>query len=139
MTRLPRSRRRSRFRQRFNHVLDLWHSDVCGPIQPATFDNERYCCTFIDDATGFIQVELTLTRSEVFNCFQRLETQARNFHGRGLRMFLSDNAGEYTSDKFTSYCINNGIVQLTSAAYTPEENGVAERVNRTLLNAARAP
>ena len=73
------------------------------------------------------------TKSEVLDifveCKKRLELQT----GRKIKMLRSNNGGEYTSDPFQQLCRDEGIERHFTVSHTPQQNGVAERLNRSLL------
>lgn len=81
----------------------------------------------------------TITRkSEVFNCLKDYKTMAESFHGLGLARLRCDQGGEYCSNQLREYCSAEGILLEYHEAYSPELNGVAERMNRTLVEKAKA-
>ncbi|KAF1332517.1 reverse transcriptase, partial [Globisporangium splendens] len=117
--------------------VDVVHSDVCGPMQTATFSDKRYFVTFIDDKSRFCVVFLLRSKSEVLDKFVQFVKFAETQIGRRVKVLRSDNGGEYVSNKFAAFCRNRGIVQQFTPPYTPQLNGVAERMNRTLVESAR--
>ncbi|KAF1332324.1 Integrase catalytic core protein, partial [Globisporangium splendens] len=123
--------------ERVNSVLDVVDSDVCGPMQTATFSDKRYFVTFIDDKSRFCVVFLLRSKSEVLDKFVQFVKFAETQIGRRVKVLRSDNGGEYVSNKFAAFCRNRGIVQQFTPPYTPQLNGVAERMNRTLVESAR--
>jgi transposase InsO family protein len=123
--------------ERAKDVLDIVHSDVCGPMKTATFSDKRYFVTFIDDKSRFCVVFLLRSKSEVFDKFVQFVKFAETQTGKRVKVLRSDNGGEYVSNKFGSFCRDRGIVQQFTPPYTPQLNGVAERMNRTLIESAR--
>jgi len=123
--------------ERAKNVLDFVHSDVCGPMQTTTFSDKRYFVTFIDDKSRFCVVFLLRSKSEVLDKFVQFIKFAETQTGRRVKVLRSDNGGEYVSSKFAAFCSNQGIVQQFTPPYTPQLNGVAERMNRTLVESAR--
>lgn len=123
---------------RSSRVLQLIHSDVCGPITPATWDEKRFLVTFIDDYTHFTVVYLLRNKSDVFELFQRYKAMAETHTGERIAKIRCDNGGEYKSNQFREACNATGIQIQYSEPYTPEHNGVAERMNRTLIEKARS-
>ena len=119
-------------------VLDIVHSDVCGPIQVQSRGGARYFLTFIDDCSRYITVYCLPSRDGVLDCFKRFLTEAERQTGRKLKVLRSDNGGEYTSKTFEDYCSSKGVRHETSVPYTPQQNGVAERMNPTLIESVRA-
>uniref|UniRef100_A0AAV1VG35 Integrase catalytic domain-containing protein n=1 Tax=Peronospora matthiolae TaxID=2874970 RepID=A0AAV1VG35_9STRA len=118
-------------------LLDVVHSDVCGPMQTSTFSNKRYFVTFIDDKSRFCTVHLIHSKSEVLGKFMQFTKFAETQTVRRIKMLRSDNGGEYVSNKFAAFCRNNGIIQQFTPPYTPQLKGVAERMCRTLVESAR--
>lgn len=119
--------------------LELVHSDLCGPITPASKGGGRYIATFLDDYTKFSVIKVLKNKSdmalaipEVFNFLER--QSAGNHVVKALR---TDNGTEYVNLDVTTYLNTNGIVHQTSNPYTPQQNGKAERLNRTLLEKMR--
>ena len=125
-------------RNRSRSPLDLIHSDVWGPAQNVSLGGSRYFVTFIDDFTRHTWVCTIAKKSEVFACFLKVKSLAERETGRKIKCLRSDGGKEYFSDQFTSYLQKEGIRREFSCRYTPEQNGVAERKNRTIEEAARA-
>ncbi|KAF1318429.1 Integrase catalytic core protein, partial [Globisporangium splendens] len=123
--------------ERAKNVLDVVHSDVCGPMQTSTFSDKRYFVTFIDDKSRFCAVFLLRSKSEVLDKFVQFVKFAETQTGKRVKVLRSDNGGEYASSKFAAFCRDRGIVQQFTPPYTPQLNGVAERMNRTLVESAR--
>lgn len=125
---LPRSKR----------PLELVHSDVCGAFTPAAWNGKRFFVTFTDDFTHFCAVYLLTTKDEVFEAFQQYTSMAENHFDRKIARIRCDNGGEYVSNDFSEYCKANGVTMEKTIPYTPQQNGVSERLNRTILDRARA-
>jgi transposase InsO family protein len=122
---------------RAKQVLEVVHSDVCGPMQTPTFGGKRYFVTFIDDKSHFCVVYLLRNKSEVAAKFAEFVAFAETQTGKRVKVLRSDNGGEYTSGAMAKFCSDRGIVQKFTPPYTPQLNGVAERMNRTLVECAR--
>lgn len=122
---------------RSKQVLEVIHSDVCGPMQTPTFSGKRYFATFIDDKSCFCMVYLLRNKSDVAAKFANFVALAQNQIGKRVKTLRSDNGGEYTSGEMAKFCSNHGIVQKFTPPYTPQLDGVAERMNRTLVECAR--
>lgn len=117
--------------------LEIVHSDICGPISPKTYNNKRYLLTFIDDYTHFTIIYLLAQKDEFFNCFQDYESKVTTLHNLKIINIRCDNAGEYKSNDFQNFVKIKGINVQYTVPYTPELNGKAERMNRTILEKAR--
>lgn len=117
-------------------VLDLVHMDACGPIDETPAGN-RYMVTFVDDYSSLSIVELVPRKSDVpatvRKIFNLLETQT----GRKIKIARTDNGREYLTKEIESFFEEKGIRHQLTMPYTPQQNGVAERLNRTLLDKAR--
>ena len=133
MSRSKFVKRDSRNQRKFGLV----HSDVCGPFEIAAMGGYKYFVTFIDDCTGFCVAYLIRQKSEVCGKFKELFELVKNQFQCTIGILRSDNGGEYLSKAFELYLKENGVKQQCSTPYTPQQNGVAERMNRTLQNAAR--
>jgi len=117
--------------------LDLVHSDVCGPLPPAK-DGSRYIVNFIDDYSRFAVTYLATNKSEVFTLFKQYEAYVSTlFDGKRIKVLRSDNGGEYVSTEFREFCLERGITHHFTVPYSPQQNGVAERENRSLLDMVR--
>jgi transposase InsO family protein len=119
-------------------VLDLVHTDVCGPMQTRSLGGAFYFLLFIDDCTRFTWVYFLRRKSDVFEYFKEFRTMVEKKTGKSIKILRSDQGGEYKSGDFNKYCKDNGIVQQFTVPHTPQQNGVAERKNRTLVECARS-
>ena len=122
---------------RASELLEVIHSDVCGPMQTSTFSGKRYFVTFIDDKSRYCVVYLIKSKSEVVDKFANFVAFAEKQTGKRVKSLRSDNGGEYASAKMAKFCSDQGIVLKYTPPYTPQLNGVAERMNRTLVECAR--
>ena len=77
-------------------------------------------------------------KSEVLEKFKEFHTYAVNISGKPVKILRSDNGGEYTSKEFESYLKENGIIHQLSVPYNPAQNGLAERMNRTIMEQTRS-
>ena len=114
------------------------HSDVCGPMSVESIGGARYYVLFKDDASGFRHIYFMKHKADVSDCFIKYEKELRNKFGRTIKNFRRDNGREYINEKLNNYLTSRGIVHELSAPYTPEQNGRAERDNRTVVECARA-
>ncbi|KAK3888840.1 hypothetical protein Pcinc_007106 [Petrolisthes cinctipes] len=118
--------------------LELIHSDVCGKINKKSLSNGEYFVTFIDDATRYVWVYILKGKHEVFAKFKEWKKCVENQMGRKMKILRTDNGGEYKSNDFDQYLIDEGIRHEYTIPKTPEQNGVSERMNRTLVEQIRA-
>ncbi|KEP46319.1 putative Gag-Pol-like polyprotein/retrotransposon [Rhizoctonia solani 123E] len=98
----------------------------------------RYFITFCDDRTGLFRVYLLKKKSEALERYKEYKAWAEQSSGRKIRCLMSYRGGEFMSDAFECYLRNTGTVNQTSAPYTPEQNGRAERKNRDVMGITRA-
>eukprot|EP00731_Ephydatia_muelleri_P037673 Em0533g3a len=122
---------------RTTRKLQLVHSDVCGPMPTESIGGSRYFVTFVDDYSRFCRVYFMKRKSEAFDKFKEFERCSTNECGLSIGIFRSDNGGEYISKEFEKFLLDKGIHHELSAPYSPAQNGVAERINRTLMESAR--
>jgi hypothetical protein len=116
---------------------ELIRSDVWGPSQEPSPSGSRYYVTFTDDYSRFRFVFFIKSKNEVLQRFKEITALIKQQHGM-LGTLRSDNGGEYVSNAFRNFCNTNGIQQQFTVPYTPQQNGVAERANGTLLDMGRA-
>ena len=123
---------------RSKRKLRLVHSDVCGPMPTESIGGNKYFVTFIDDFSRCCAVYFLRSKSEVPDKFKEFEARVSNDSGERIGTLRSDNGGEYLSKEFRSYLKSRGIHHELTVPYSPQQNGVAERMNRTLLETARS-
>ena len=139
--------------------LELIHTDVLGPIEVASIGGSRYVITFIDDYSHWTAAYTMKSKSEALSRFKEFKAMAEKHTSTKVKMLKvfetkhtesetsdplklkalrSDNGGEYLSNEFKDFLLMHGIKHELTVAYTPQQNGVAERMNRTLLDLTRA-
>ena len=123
--------------KRADHPLELIHSDVCGKIGTQSLGGGEYFVTFVDDHTRHVWIYILKHKGEVLQRFQEWKAMVEKSSGRKVKTLRSDNGGEYTSTEFTSYLTKEGIKHQVTTPHTPQQNGVAERLNRTLIESVR--
>jgi transposase InsO family protein len=119
-------------------ILDLIHSDVGGPMSVASVKGASYYVTFIDDFSRKTWIYFMKTKDEVFSHFRAFKAQVENMTGRKIKVLRTDNGGEFTSTEFIDFCKEAGIKREKTMAYNPQQNGVAERKNRSIISAVKA-
>lgn len=122
---------------RAKHLLELIHSDVCGPMSVNSLGGARFYVTFIDDYSRFTKVYIIKNKNQVFDCFLEYKNLVENQLGCKIKKIRTDNGGEYCNAKFERLCVDSGIIHQRSCAHTPQQNGLAERYNRTIVERAR--
>lgn len=126
--------------------LDIIHSDLCGPIPVITPHNKRYFIVFLDDHTNILNLQLLVTKDQALDAWRLVRARWETQSGSHVKVFRSDNGGEFLNAAFTADLEAAGIVRQLSAPYSHQQNGKAERVLRTIegrmyamLNYARLP
>jgi transposase InsO family protein len=118
-------------------VLELVHTDLCGPMQNATPSGKRYFMTMIDNYSGFTEVYFLKFKSEVSKFINEYIKYAENKFEKKVKVIRSDNGRKYITKELQRSLTEMGIKVQYTAPYLAFQNGVAERKNRTLVDAAR--
>ncbi|GMF25303.1 unnamed protein product [Phytophthora fragariaefolia] len=119
-------------------LLGIVHSDVMGPMKPQSHGGARFVVAFVDDYSRYVHVYLIKAKLEVFARFKEYKALVEAHTGRRIRCLCSDNGGEYVNKQFGDFIAAHGIVHQTSTPYTPQQNGLVMRMNRTLVEMARS-
>jgi hypothetical protein len=90
-------------------ILDLIHSDVCGPMSVASMQGASYYVTFIDDFSRKTWIFFMKTKDEVFSRVGSSRPKVENQTWKRIKVLRSDNGGEYTSNDFKDFCKEAGI------------------------------
>ena len=128
LTRAPHTKLAARAKEPLARVF----TDVHGPIDVQSRRGNRYWVTFVDDYSRFPAVYFVRRKSDVVGVFKRYRARAENAVGRKIRVLRDDKGGEYISGDFDRYLADAGISREHSIRDTPQQLGVAERMNRTL-------
>ena len=118
-------------------ILDYIHTNVWGPTKTASLGGKHYFVTFVDDFSSRVWVYIVKSKNEVFETFLIWKKMVENQTGRKIKVLRSDNGREYRNDQFSYFCKKEGISRRFTVRDTPQQNGVAERMNRTLLDKVR--
>ncbi|GAU32405.1 hypothetical protein TSUD_220940 [Trifolium subterraneum] len=124
-------------KSRTNNVLEVIYSDVCGPMQVDSTGGNKYFVSFVDDHSRKLWTYLIKRKSEVFDVFKKFKAMAEKQSDHKLKVLKIDGGGEYVSNAFSEYCEAEGIMHEVIPPYTPQQNGSAERRNRTIMNMVR--
>jgi transposase InsO family protein len=114
-------------------VLELIHSDVYGLMSLSSISGYVYYVSFIDDYSRKTWVYFLKSKDEVFNKFKEFKSLIENLSERKIKILRSDNGGEYTSKEFVNFCKHVGIKRELTTPYNPQQNGVAKRKKRTIM------
>ena len=119
-------------------ALELIHGDLCGPITPATNGGRRYFLLLIDDCSRYMWLQLLTSKDEAAVAIKKFKTRAEAESGKKLRVLRTDRGGEFTSVEFATYRTGQGVGQHHTAPYSPQQDGVVERQNQTVVGMARS-
>ncbi len=117
---------------RVSQKLELIHTDVCGPLAFESMGGAKYFVTFTDDSTRFSWIKVLEKKSDTFAAFNEFKNMAESESDSKIKTIRCDRGGEYMGLNFQEYCTGQGIRIEYTPPRTPEFNGVAERLNRTL-------
>ena len=118
--------------------LEKIYTDLSGIIRTPSVGNFRYYLTFVDDFSRFTMVYLLRSKEEVWEKFAEFKAFVENKFEQKIKRLRSDNGTEYTNYRFQQLIKESGIDHSFTEVETPQQNGVAERMNRTIGNGARA-
>ncbi|KAJ4705817.1 Retrovirus-related Pol polyprotein from transposon TNT 1-94 [Melia azedarach] len=124
-------------RHRTKGTLDYIHSDCWGPSRVESLGGHRYFVSMIDDFSRMTWVFIMKHKSEAFKNFRQWKALVENQIGKKIKRLRTDNGLEFCWSEFDEFCKNEGIARHHTVRDTPQQNGVAERMNQTLLERAR--
>ena len=122
--------------RRETQPLGLVHSDLIVPLPTPSYGGSRYVLTFIYDYSRFCWVYFLKLKSEVFEHLKIWKAFVENQSGNKIKVLRTDNGKEYVNKNLQHLCDECGIQMQHSTPYTQQQNGVAERKNRSLKEMA---
>ena len=125
-------------RETAEEPLGLVHSDVCDKISSPSLSQAEYFIVFVDDKTHYVWIYVVKHKHEVCRKFVEWKSLVEKSSGYKVKKLRTDNGGEYTSTEFESYLKKDGIEHQYTIPKTPEQNGVSQRMNRTLVETVRS-
>lgn len=123
---------------RSNRAGEYLHSDLCGPFPVTSYSGASYYISFVDDRSRFAWVKFLKVKSDATSTTAEILNHIETQYDVRVKRFRSDNGGEYTSNALETLFAKRGIVHDTTPPYSPESNGVAERLNRSIGEGIRA-
>ena len=123
--------------ERTENLLEIVHTDLCGPMRHSSFSGKKYFVTFIDDKSRWCEVYFVKNKTEILDVFKQYKAEVDNLTGNRIKMLQPDNGKEYINREFDTYLKTQGIKRRLTVPYTPQQNGIAERKNRMLVEMAR--
>ena len=127
----------SRVNTRSSAAFDLVHCDVWGPSRIESRGGFKYFLILVDDYSRMTWLYLLKQRSEVPTVLKSFYHEIKTQYSVDLRILHTDNALEFTQQSIASFCESYGIIHQTSCSHTSQQNGVAERKHRHVLDVAR--
>jgi transposase InsO family protein len=107
-------------------ILDLIHSNLCGPMTAPSMNGCLYYIIFIDDCSRKTWIYFLKTKDESFSRIQDFKNLVENQTGRHIQVSRTDNGKEYDSYKYDELCRASRIKRELTVSYNPQQNGVAE-------------
>lgn len=120
-----------------NDILELIHTDLCGPMRTQTPSGHRYILTFIDDYSRYTYIYFLKKKNEVKKKLIEFVQLMKTAKRKKPIKFNCDRGGEYLNNELKEYLMSKGIEIQFTPGYTPQLNGIAERKNRSLVEMAR--
>lgn len=116
---------------------DIFHGDVCGPMQAESLGGAKYFLLFKDEATDFRFIYFLRNKSDVYDYFREFDALVTNQRGKSMKVLRVDRGTEFLNENLRTYLRRKGIILEVSAPYTPQQNRKIERDNRTTMESAR--
>nr|GEZ27304.1 retrovirus-related Pol polyprotein from transposon TNT 1-94 [Tanacetum cinerariifolium] len=117
--------------------LHTLHRDLFGPTSVSSIGHKWYCLVVTDDFSRFTWTFFLKTKDETSGIFRKFITEIENLKDQKVKIIRCDNGGEFRNKEMNDFCSQKGIRRKFSNARTPQQNGVAEKRNKTLIEAAR--
>ncbi|GJZ40583.1 putative ribonuclease H-like domain-containing protein [Tanacetum coccineum] len=117
--------------------LELLHMDLFGPVSVESVNRKKYCLVVTDDCSKFSWVFFLAYKDETYDMLHDLIVGLENRLRHKVKTIRCDHGTEFKNQLMNEFCAKKGIKREYSIARTPQQNGVAERKNRTLIEAAR--
>jgi hypothetical protein len=118
-------------------ILQLVHSDVFGPVSIPSLGKFMYYVSFIDELSRNTWIFFLRKKSEVFDRFKEFKALVENQTEKIIKVLRTDNGGEFCGNEFEELCKKCGIERQNTTSYTPQQNGVVERMTRVLMEKSR--
>ncbi|KAH9652997.1 hypothetical protein KPL70_027263 [Citrus sinensis] len=115
-------------------ILDYIHSDLWGPAQVVSLRGARYFLSIIDDFSRRVWIYVLKSKEQVFEKFKNWKVLVEKQTGKTVKKLRTDNGLEFCNQVFDEFCAKEGIARHKTVRMTPQQNGLAERMNRTLMD-----
>jgi len=123
---------------RSTEPLQLLHGDICGPITPPTPSGNWYFLLLVDDYSRYVWICLLPTKDAAAAAIKRVQAAAECKSGKKLLVLRTDRGGEFAATDFIEYCAELGVHRQLTVPYTPQQNGVVEWRNQSIVGTARS-
>jgi transposase InsO family protein len=117
--------------------LQLVHSDVFGLVLVPSLGKYVYYVSFIDEFSRNTWIHFLRNKSEFFDRFKEFKALVENQIEKIIKVLRKDNGGEFCGNEFEEFYKKCGIERQKTTPYTPQQNGVAKMMNRTLMEKPR--
>ncbi|GJR25253.1 putative ribonuclease H-like domain-containing protein [Tanacetum coccineum] len=128
---------RSKIQNSITQHLFMLHMDLFGLTFMSSLMHKKYCLVVTDDYNKFTWVLFLAAKDETSGILKSFITEIKNLVDKKVKIIRCDNGTEFKNKVMSEFCEKKGIKREFSIARTPQQNGVAERRNRTLIEAAR--
>uniref|UniRef100_T1IUJ8 Integrase catalytic domain-containing protein n=1 Tax=Strigamia maritima TaxID=126957 RepID=T1IUJ8_STRMM len=118
--------------------LELLHMDLWGPCRVPSLGGSHHLLCIVDDSTYYTWIFSLKRKSQTFDTYKNFHNRIERLSGYKIKTIRTDRRGEFTAGEFEDFLTSQGVTIQRTNSYSPEMNGVAERVNRTVLNSVRA-
>src|ERR1700678_2100759 len=129
---------KSRERLRTSSIGDEIHLDLWGPAPVESIGHKRYYISFTNDHSRYSNVYFLYAKSEAYTAYQYYEAWFKTQHDTRIKTLRSDRGGEYLTQDFSNHLNAAETTRTLMVHDTPEHNGVADQLNRTIITKVRA-
>ncbi|CAI7808306.1 unnamed protein product [Closterium sp. NIES-53] len=119
-------------------LLALVHMDVCGPMRHASKGGARFLLVMLDDVTRMCWTRLLKVKGDVTPAIQEWALEVCDYDKKRIKAIRTNDGGEFVNAELEKWMKSKGIKHEVTTPYTPQQNGAAERLNRTLVEAIRS-
>lgn len=116
-----------------SNPLELIHSDTWGLVPITSVNDFQYYVTFIDEYLKFTWLYLLKFKLDVFDVFKHFKATIENQLDIKIKILRTNRGGDFRSNAFKNFCLSHGLIHKFTCIHTPQENGVAERKHRHLV------
>lgn len=119
-------------------VLDRVHADVMGSMRTPSKGGAKYVLTLVEDYSRYVMAYFLKRKNEVASEMKEFKSSYENQWAERMKCLRSDNGTEFVNKTVADFCQRNGIVHQRTVPYSPQQNVIAERMNRTIMKKARS-